>query len=81
MTTDITPRLQRAIDFAQQELFAIDSGYAEALMSNINVMRQDDYPEPHLTVWILECTIQAIKVDTVDKLSKDLRERFKTLEG
>lgn len=74
MTTAITPRLQRAIDYATQEVFTVLPDGLPALMDDLSRMRRQDVPESVIVSALHHAVMKVIHLDELERVCKELTE-------
>lgn len=67
MTTALTPRLQRAIDYATQEIFTVLPESIEALMVDITRMRSQDVSERAIIQALFSAVDVSLELESLEK--------------
>lgn len=66
MTTALTPRLQRSIDYATQEIFTVLPDTIPALMADVTRLRNDDTPELDILHFLFGSVNLALVLNEMD---------------
>lgn len=74
MTTALTPRLQRAIDYATQEIFTVLPDMIPALMADVAKMQQQDFSEVRIIQNLYKAVLIALQAEALRNVFKEVLE-------
>lgn len=72
MTTTLTPRLQRAIDYSSQEIFTVLPDSLSAFMSDIERMRQSDMSERDIIRAIFKAVNLVLSLEALEGMVEEI---------